>query len=521
MAAAADRVSEELEEKIPVEFICPITLQIMEDPVFLPDGNSYERTAIEAWLKNNNTTPLTNIPLPPNFNLITNRRLKEAIERYKKSKEEIHRKGSQSAIPSAAIPSKPQEPQQSVNVVGLSRVSVPIDGHCFYNAVALYLKQDVRELRQMVATNLEHNIDKYRPFFLSIGRTVEDYIEAVRSTNEWAGDLEINILIRLLDRPIISVGSNGKIINRQILEQSNGEPIFVYYDNVAHYDGMVLQAGYTAKGILDNLLQEPQPPILPMAGIPQAASAAAVPREEKRDDNQYQAAIKVNPVELSTFLNHVIAGQQDEAEAMLKINPALALAVGNVTDHAYRRFHNITGFQYAVWALDWHMWTMIKKYLPPEAAKKQAVGFTEGLWVREYGECANLQTLLDTYQTFLDNYNSWDDNKRKAWYQQLGRAQRLAPTHVLQEFHDRPFYNKGFIICPDFSKDIAFKRSSLLEWYESSGEEPMYHISETGGRLKDVLSDRVALASLTSTRTQQRYELVAELRNSSVPRCRS
>lgn len=31
-------------------FVCPITHEIMTDPVVDPDGNNYERTAIETWL---------------------------------------------------------------------------------------------------------------------------------------------------------------------------------------------------------------------------------------------------------------------------------------------------------------------------------------------------------------------------------------------------------------------------------------------------------------------------------------
>ena len=61
----------------------------------------------------------------------------------------------------------------------------------------------------------------------------------------------------------------------------------------------------------------------------------------------------------AAFLTHVVKGKQRQAEEMLKKNRHLALASGTVTDHANRTFNYITGFQYAVWALDWHMWSMI------------------------------------------------------------------------------------------------------------------------------------------------------------------
>ena len=38
---------------------CPITMEIMSDPVIAADGHTYEREAIESWLQYNNTSPMT------------------------------------------------------------------------------------------------------------------------------------------------------------------------------------------------------------------------------------------------------------------------------------------------------------------------------------------------------------------------------------------------------------------------------------------------------------------------------
>ncbi|MEI6529720.1 MAG: U-box domain-containing protein [Candidatus Falkowbacteria bacterium] len=46
--------------EIPNRFLCPITLDIMFDPVLAADGRNYERSAIERWLReHNNTSPFT------------------------------------------------------------------------------------------------------------------------------------------------------------------------------------------------------------------------------------------------------------------------------------------------------------------------------------------------------------------------------------------------------------------------------------------------------------------------------
>ncbi|MCD8543125.1 MAG: hypothetical protein LRY69_07135 [Gammaproteobacteria bacterium] len=64
---------------IPDSFRCPITTEIMENPVICADGHSYEREAITAWLRAHNTSPFTNEILP-HKNLINNINLKKAIQ---------------------------------------------------------------------------------------------------------------------------------------------------------------------------------------------------------------------------------------------------------------------------------------------------------------------------------------------------------------------------------------------------------------------------------------------------------
>jgi hypothetical protein len=39
-------------------FLCPITHELMKDPVIDPDGNSYERSAIENWLRQHASSPI-------------------------------------------------------------------------------------------------------------------------------------------------------------------------------------------------------------------------------------------------------------------------------------------------------------------------------------------------------------------------------------------------------------------------------------------------------------------------------
>eukprot|EP00111_Clytia_hemisphaerica_P015432 TCONS_00045583-protein len=72
----------ESEGNIPDEFLCPITRELMADPVLVADGFTYERSSIASWFDSGNiTSPMTNKPLPSN-QLVPNRSLKNAIMRY-------------------------------------------------------------------------------------------------------------------------------------------------------------------------------------------------------------------------------------------------------------------------------------------------------------------------------------------------------------------------------------------------------------------------------------------------------
>ena len=78
-AAAASKKRKSMEP--PDAFMCPITYDIMVDPVVATDGNSYERAAIAQWFASGKTTsPITREPMQNT--LIQNRNLKKLIEEW-------------------------------------------------------------------------------------------------------------------------------------------------------------------------------------------------------------------------------------------------------------------------------------------------------------------------------------------------------------------------------------------------------------------------------------------------------
>ncbi|XAR71827.1 Non-specific serine/threonine protein kinase [Bertholletia excelsa] len=66
----------------PNHFICPILKDVMEEPCVAADGYTYDRKAIETWLEESDTSPMTNLPLP-NKHLIPNYTLLSAIAEWK------------------------------------------------------------------------------------------------------------------------------------------------------------------------------------------------------------------------------------------------------------------------------------------------------------------------------------------------------------------------------------------------------------------------------------------------------
>ncbi|CAG9319863.1 unnamed protein product [Blepharisma stoltei] len=71
-----------IEENIPDCFLCPITQELMQDPVIAADGHTYERKAIKRWLKTGNRrSPLTNESLT-NMTFIENYLARSLIHEF-------------------------------------------------------------------------------------------------------------------------------------------------------------------------------------------------------------------------------------------------------------------------------------------------------------------------------------------------------------------------------------------------------------------------------------------------------
>ncbi|KAJ6825378.1 putative U-box domain-containing protein 8-like [Iris pallida] len=72
-----------MELSFPDDFRCPISLEVMSDPVILTSGHTFDRPSIQRWLDSGNLTcPVTNLPLPRHPSLIPNHALRRLISQF-------------------------------------------------------------------------------------------------------------------------------------------------------------------------------------------------------------------------------------------------------------------------------------------------------------------------------------------------------------------------------------------------------------------------------------------------------
>jgi len=98
-------------------FYCPICYSLMEDPVIDNDGNTYERKAIEEWLRRTGTSPITRNYMDAS-SLRPNRMVKDLIEEAKQRRELPQRREGESML-SQLGESKEEESKVAESLVPL------------------------------------------------------------------------------------------------------------------------------------------------------------------------------------------------------------------------------------------------------------------------------------------------------------------------------------------------------------------------------------------------------------------
>ncbi|KAJ4962611.1 hypothetical protein NE237_022550 [Protea cynaroides] len=106
--------------QIPYHFRCPISLELMSDPVTVSTGQTYDRSSIESWVATGNTTcPVTRAPLS-DFTFIPNHTLRRLIQDWCVSNRSL-------GVERIPTPKQPAEPALIRTLLTqASSISVPL-----------------------------------------------------------------------------------------------------------------------------------------------------------------------------------------------------------------------------------------------------------------------------------------------------------------------------------------------------------------------------------------------------------
>lgn len=194
-------------------------------------------------------------------------------------------------------------------------------------------------------------------------------------------------------------------------------------------------------------------------------------------------------VGIRKLLCHVVRGEHDAVNAMLKKDINLIFKRDRVTDCSGRSFDNVSAFEYALWAMDKHMWALMLQCIPQdeEGRKILAILLAQYNKVNEEGVTYTLngETITEHHFDFANtiikelqiqaNLMSVPEDDRdeelmnKQWPEGVGGAQRLLPMHVIHEYcSNEPFYPvPGFTKQPKSSKQFYNYATGKYEnWFK-------------------------------------------------------
>ncbi|KXS10706.1 OTU-domain-containing protein [Gonapodya prolifera JEL478] len=185
-------------------------------------------------------------------NTPTNQKKKGRQQKRKdKRAADIEALRSQAALEAESMPDLRQKELGNIKVavgkLGLELVDIPADGHCLYRAIGgqLGTPQTYQDLRRQTASHLRTRREQFAPFLTNTdGDALNDgeyekYCETLENTAVWGGDVEIQALSQILNRPIHVHQSDSPVL--KVNEEYGGEPIRIsyhrhYYRLGAHYN---------------------------------------------------------------------------------------------------------------------------------------------------------------------------------------------------------------------------------------------------------------------------------------------
>ncbi|MBX3708775.1 MAG: F-box protein [Gammaproteobacteria bacterium] len=207
------------------------------------------------------------------------------------------------------------------------------------------------------------------------------------------------------------------------------------------------------------------------------------------------------------FLHAVVCSKYDTVEEMLEKDISILFArEEQITDCSNRIFIKISGFEYALWALDKYMWTTMLDCLPKNEKGKEALArlltqynelnakgvtyrLNEQIITEKHFDFEN--TIIKTLQiqaNFLNTPETKDWNIiDKQWREDVGGAQKLLPMHVVYEycsnvpFYPLPIFSYPLQLSTQFYNWIACE---LENWFNGNSKLGISFAVYKGGHLR-------------------------------------
>jgi hypothetical protein len=250
-------------------------------------------------------------------------------------------------------------------------------------------------------------------------------------------------------------------------------------------------------------------------------------------------------VDVRKLLHYVVLGGYGAVKKMLKKDNDLIFKRGQVMDSSGRIFENISGFEYALWALDYHMWTTMFSCLPQnnegikilakllsQYHKVRTEGVTYWLHNKKFTEkhFDFENTIIKELQIQVNSINASGDKDRDAidrqWREGVGGAQKLFPTHIVyeycskQSFYPEPKFNKQPEVL---SKQFCDKTGKKENWFsvdsKLSIDFAIYKAGRSEARAEPVawqraqraVFDLAAMRALCEIRTKEFINIESQL----------
>lgn len=200
--------------------------------------------------------------------------------------------------------------------------------------------------------------------------------------------------------------------------------------------------------------------------------------------SKYHLALFKPLVDVRKLLLYVVLGKHDAVQLILIDGISLMLKRGKVADCYGREFENISSFEYALWAMDKHMWGKMMSCIPQNKESSEVYAEliaqynkvkTKGVTYRLNGKTITEQhfdfknTLIKELQTQVDSISApglknWGaiDNQ---WREGVGGAQKRLPMHIVDEYLSKvPFFPvPKFTEQPKLSKPLYNWTTNIQE----------------------------------------------------------